>query len=466
MLVFKTLAELTGLLARRKVGAVEVTQAFLDRIERIDPRLNTYITVTAEAALRQARQLDRRRGAQGSLHGVPLGLKDLCATKGIRTTAGSKILSDWVPRTDATVVERCRNAGAVVLGKLNMHEFAFGVTTNNPHFGATHNPWDLERIPGGSSGGSGAAVAASLCAGALGTDTGGSIRIPASLCGVVGLKPTYGRVSRHGIVPLSWSLDHVGPLAKTVEDAALLLQVLAGADPRDATCSTRAVPNYRTALRRSPKGMRLGIPREHFFDVLDAEVRSAFDAAVATLKRLGLRTRAVSIPSLPQTQSAEVAIMAAEATTYHAHNLRLRGDDFGADVRLPLELGRMIPATTFLAAQRLRARLAAECAAAFEQADVLLVPSTPIAAPHIDEQMVEVDGAPFDISMLLSRNMMPFNLTGLPAIALPCGRSRSGLPLALQLVGRSFDEAAILRVAHAYEQATAWHQQAPALETS
>ncbi len=465
MLALKTATELARLLARREVGAVEVTRAFLDRIERLDPRLNSYITVTAEAALREARQLDRRRGTRGLLHGLPLAFKDLCATKGVRTTAGSRILTDWVPHADATVVERCRAAGAVLLGKLNMHELAYGVTTNNPHFGPTHNPWDLERIPGGSSGGAGAAVAASLCVAAVGSDTGGSIRIPAAVCGVVGLKPTYGRVSRHGIVPLSWSLDHVGPLAKTAEDAALLLEVLAGGDPRDPTCSTRAVPKYRAAIRRSSKGMRLGVPQEHFFELLESEVRAAFDSAVAALKRLGLRTQAVSIPSLPWAQAAEVAIMAAEASAYHARALRSRPDDFGPDVRAALELGRLIPATSLIAAQRLRARLATECTAALQRVDALVVPSVAIPAPRIGEQALQVGELTLEMGILLSRNMMPFNLTGLPAIAVPCGRSRAHLPIGFQLVGRPFDEATVLRIAHAYQQATDWHTQHPPLET-
>lgn len=465
MLALKTAAELARLLARREVGAEEVTRAFLQRIEQLDPRLNSYITLTAEAALREARQRDRSRGRRGPLHGLPLAVKDLCATKGVRTTAGSKILADWVPRADATVVARCRAAGAVLLGKLNMHELAYGVTTDNPHFGATHNPWDLDRIPGGSSGGAGAAVAASLCAGAIGSDTGGSIRIPAALCGVVGLKPTYGRVSRHGIVPLSWSLDHIGPLAKTAEDAALLLEVLAGGDRLDPTSSTRPVPHYRALLRRPPKGLRLGIPREHFFELLDGEVRAAFDSAVGTLKRLGLRPQWLSIPSLPQAQAAEVAIMAAEATTYHARALRAHASDFGPDVRANLELGRLIPATSFLAAQRFRARLAIECAAAFQRVDALVVPSTAIPAPRLGEQVVRVGELPLDVGLLLSRNMMPFNLTGLPAVAVPCGRSRAHLPIGFQLVGRQFDEATILRIAHAYQGATEWHRQPPPLES-
>jgi aspartyl-tRNA(Asn)/glutamyl-tRNA(Gln) amidotransferase subunit A len=460
-----TASELVKLLAGRRVSAREVTQAFLDRIERLDPRVNSYITVTADAAVRDARRLDRSTGRRGALHGLPVALKDLCATKGVRTTAGSKILANWVPSFDATVVERLRSAGAVCLGKLNMHELAYGVTTTNPHYGPTRNPWDLERVPGGSSGGSGAAVAASLCAAALGTDTGGSIRIPAAACGVVGLKPTYGRVSRHGIVPLSWSLDHVGPLAKTVEDAALLLGVLAGPDDRDPTCSTRRVENYRAALRRSPKGMKLGIPREHFFDVLDEEGRLAFDAALATLRRLGVRQVPVSIPSLALSQPAEMAIMGPEASAYHARMLRQRPNDFGADVRFLLEIGRLVPATSMVAAQRLRARLAAECAAAFARVDALVVPSLATAAPRIGQRQVAVGGASIDIGIALSRNMMPFNLTGLPAIAVPCGRTRGGLPIGLQVVGPSFAESTVLRIGHHYQQATEWHRLRPALDT-
>jgi aspartyl-tRNA(Asn)/glutamyl-tRNA(Gln) amidotransferase subunit A len=455
--------ELLALLARRQVSAVELAHAVLNRIERIDARINSYITVTADAALRDARRLDRLRGRRGPLHGLPVAVKDLFATKGVRTTGGSKVLADWVPRFDATVVERLRAAGAVLLGKLNMHEFAYGTTTNNPHYGPTRNPWDPECIPGGSSGGSGAAVAAGLCAAALGTDTGGSIRIPAAACGVVGLKPTYGRVSRHGVLPLSWSLDHVGPLTRTVEDAALLLAVLAGADRRDPTSSTHRVANYRSALRRPVRGLKVGIPSEHFLDLLDDTVRAAFDVALQTLRRLGVRVQPVSIPSAPQSQAAELAIMMPEASAYHARHLAARAADYGADVRPLLEMGRLVPATTMVAAQRLRARLASECAHVFERVDAIIVPSLPIAAPRLTDSIVRIAGVTVDVASALSRNMMLFNLTGLPAVALPCGRSSAGLPIGLQLAGRPFDEATVLRIAHAYERATEWHLQRPPL---
>jgi aspartyl-tRNA(Asn)/glutamyl-tRNA(Gln) amidotransferase subunit A len=461
---YQSATQLVALLARRRIGAVELTRAFLERIERLDGRLNSYITVTADAALREARRLDRARGRRASLHGLPVAVKDLFATKGLRTTAGSKILADWVPSFDATVVERLRAAGAVLLGKLNLHEFAYGSTTKNPHYGPTHNPWDLERVPGGSSGGSGAGVASGLCAAALGTDTGGSIRIPAAACGVVGLKPTYARVSRHGVVPLSWSLDHVGPLTRTVEDAALLLTALAGADARDPTCSKRRVDNYRVALRHAARGLKVGVPREHFFDLLAAPVRAAFDDALATLKRLGIRIQSVSIPSLPQSQAAELAIMMPEASAYHALNLRTRAADYGADVRAALEAGRFVPATTMVAAQRLRARLAEECAQAFERVDALIVPSLPVAAPRISDDIVQVGEVAVDVATALSRNMMPFNLTGLPVVSVPCGRSPEGMPIGVQLAGRPFDEGTVLRIAHDYEQATAWHAQHPALD--
>ncbi|HVN83687.1 MAG TPA: amidase [Candidatus Binatia bacterium] len=457
-LPFKTASELQALLRRRAVSAIEVTRAFLDRIERVDGRVNSYITVMADAALRDARRLDRLRGPRGPLHGLPLAVKDLCATKSARTTAGSKILAGWIPDFDATCVARWRGAGAVILGKLNLHEFAFGVTTDNPHYGPTRNPWDLARVPGGSSGGSGAAVAASLCAGAIGTDTGGSIRIPAGACGVVGLKPTYGRVSRFGVVPLSWSLDHVGPLAKTVGDAALLLAAMAGPDERDPTASTRRVDNYRAATSRSPKGLTIGIPREYFFDLVDDEVRAAFDAAAATLKRIGLRVREVSIPSLIHTQPAEVAIMAAEAAAYHARALATRPADFGPDVRALLELGRLIPATSLVAAQRLRGQLASEFAATFERVDALIVPGLVAPPPRIGDATMEVNRVAIGVPLALGYTMMPFNLTGLPSIAIPCGRARNGLPLGMQIAGRAFDEATIICIAHAYEQATEWHR--------
>ena len=459
----RSATELLALLRRRQVSAVELTRSFLARIERVDKHINSYITVTADAALRDARRLDRLRSRRGVLHGLPLAVKDLFATQGVRTTAGSKILANWVPRFDATVVARLRAAGAILLGKLNMHEFAYGTTTNNPHYGPTRNPWNLDCVPGGSSGGSGAAVAAGLCAAALGTDTGGSIRIPAAACGVVGLKPTYGRVSRCGVVPLSWSLDHVGPLTKTVEDAALLLTVLAGVDANDPTCSSRRVDNYRAALRRSVRGLKLGVPREYFFDLLDDGVRAAFDAALDTFKRLGMRVQPVSIPSVAQSQAAELAIMMPEATAYHARHLASRATDYGADVRTFLEMGRLVPATTMVAAQRLRARLAAECVQAFERVDAIIVPSLPVGAPRIADNFIQIAGVSVDAATALSHNMMPFNLSGLPVVAVPCGRSAAGLPIGLQVAGRAFDEATVLRIAHAYERATDWHTLRPPL---
>jgi len=275
------------------------------------------------------------------------------------------------------------------------------------------------------------------------------------------MKPTYGRVSRHGIVPLSWSLDHVGPLAKTAEDAAVLLGVIAGPDPCDATCSARTVDNYRRALQRGIKGVKLGVPREHFFDVVDEEVRFAFDAAVTTMKRLGLRVRPVSVPSLSQAVAAELAIMMPEASAYHARALRERPDDFGADVRAFLELGRLVTATAMVSAQRLRARLGTECAAVFEQVDALIVPSLAIPAPRIAETEVHIDQQSFDVGTALSRNMMPFNLTGLPAISVPCGRSADGLPIGVQIVAKPFAESTVLRIAHHYERATEWHRLRP-----
>jgi aspartyl-tRNA(Asn)/glutamyl-tRNA(Gln) amidotransferase subunit A len=413
--------------------------------------------VTAERALADARDAEReigRGGYRGPLHGIPIGLKDLYATAGVRTTAGSKILADWVPTEDSTVARKLRQAGAVLLGKLNTHEFAYGGTTINPHYGPTRNPWDPARVPGGSSGGSGAAIAARLALGTMGSDTAGSIRIPAALCGVVGLMPTNGRVSKAGVVPLSWTYDHAGPLTRTVEDAALMLQAVAGYDPADPTTLPLPAEDFLRELGQPITGLRVGVPRAHFYEALEDDVRSVVEEALAELRRLGatLIKVDVEVPDLAERLLSRRLITRAEAGFYHARNLRERPQDFGP------EFGTL--ATPPSAEELIQAHRDGDAATvalrtALESVDVLATPTVPQTAPLIEPLQA---GAP---TPDLSRCTAPFNQAHLPALSVPCGFTSNGLPVGLQLAGRPFAEALILRVGHAYEQATDWHRRLP-----
>lgn len=460
------LSQLAPLIRQKQLSPLELLEAVLTRIERFDSRLNTYITVLAESARAQARQAEKEildGHYRGPLHGIPVSIKDLFATRGVRTTCGSKVLADWVPDYDATAVARWREAGAVIVGKTNLHELAYGVTSNNPHYGPVHNPWDLERVPGGSSGGSGAAVAASLSTASLGSDTGGSIRIPSSVCGVVGIKPTYGRVSRYGAIPLAWSLDHVGPLAKSVEDAALLLAALAGPDPKDPTSSDRPVPDYAQSLSGELRGVRLGLPEQYFFEHVDAEILSAVQQAIRRLEQLGARTQPVSLPHLETCAAMEAHITLAEATSYHEPHMRTRIDDYGDGVRIDLEAGRYLLATDYVKSQRARTLLQEVFDRAFEQVDVIVSPTLPAFPPLIGELYVQSGDLREHVIDAFLRFNIPFNLTGLPAISIPCGFSSNNLPIGLQIAGRAFDEPTVLRVAHAYEAHTEWHRRRPKL---
>ena len=459
-LCFLGAAELGRRMARREVSPVEVAAAMLARIERLDPALNGFLLVTEERALAEAREAEREiaaGGARGPLHGVPLALKDIFDTAGLRTTAGSRILADHVPARDATVVARLRAAGLVLLGKTNMYEFAYGVTNDNPHYGPSRNPWDRERSTGGSSGGSGAALAAGLCHVSLGTDTGGSIRIPAGACGVVGLKPTFGRVSRRGVWPLSWSLDTVGPMARSVEDAALLLNAIAGPDPEDEWCAARPAEDFTRDLERGLRGLAMGVPREWFFDGLDPDVEAAVRAAIGVLEREGACRVAASLPHVPEAHTAAHAMLAAEASAFHEPWLRERPEDYGADVRRALELGHLVSGVDYVNARRMQSVVRAEFLAALREADVLVAPTLPCAPLRVGE------AASREPAVAWNRLVTPLNLAGLPAISVPCGLDRAGLPVGLQIVGRPFDEATVLRAARAFERATDWHARRPAL---
>ena len=449
------IAELGRRYRARDLSPVDVAAAHLARIERLDKILNSYLTVTAERALGEARDAEAalRRGDAGPLAGIPVAYKDLYATRGIRTTAGSALLADWIPEHDATCVTRLRQAGMVMLGKLITHEFALGIQFPGHRFPPARNPWNLDHIPGGSSSGSGAALAAGLTVGALGSDTGGSIRGPAAFCGIVGLKPTYGRVSRAGVVTLSWTLDHTGPMARTVEDCALMLQALAGYDPADPASSREPVSDYTAALGQGIRGLRVGVPRDSFFHDVSADVAGAFESALETLRRLGADLRDVSIPSIGSAP-AFMVIMLGEAFAYHARDLRERPELYGDVLRDKLTAGALFTAEEYVQAQRLRSRLREDMHRALAEVDVLATPTTPGTAPAFTTVL--------DPNFPFARtNMPPFNMAGLPALALPCGFAPNGLPVSLQFAGRPFDEATVLRAGHAYEQATDWHRRRP-----
>ncbi|HUE02891.1 MAG TPA: amidase [Bryobacteraceae bacterium] len=446
-----TILETAAALRRREISSAELTAAALERIERLNPATNAMQTVMAEAARERAKQADEelaRGEGRGPLHGIPVAVKDLFFTKGVRTTGGSRLFEDHVPDHDAAVVESLRAGGAVLIGKTGMHELAYGITSSNPHFGAVRNPWDRDRIPGGSSGGSGAAVAAGMVAMAMGSDTGGSIRIPASYCGVVGLKPTYGRVSRYGAMPLGFSLDHMGPLTNSVRDAGAVLNVIAGYDPRDESSSHRPVENYVPNIEPSLDGLRIGMPENYYFERLDAEVDTAVRAAFHTAAERGAKIVPLRMPDIDAINTVARLILLAEASAVLEPHLDQR-DRFGADVLALLDQGRLVPATDYINAQRLRRSMQREFAALWSRVDCLFTPTTPITAPRIGETTVTVGGESQEVRLASTRLVRAINLLGLPALSIPCGADHHGLPIGLQIVGPPFGEALILRVAQA-----------------
>jgi aspartyl-tRNA(Asn)/glutamyl-tRNA(Gln) amidotransferase subunit A len=459
-----SVAELGRRLRAREVRAAEVIEDHLAEVAARDGRVHAFAHVTVDAALLAARAADAAlaRGEGGPLTGVPIAVKDNVAVRGVVGTNGSPAFAGAPPAsTDATAVARLRAAGAVVLGTTHMHELAFGPTGVNPALGTPANPWAPGRVPGGSSSGSGAAVAAGLVPAALGTDTGGSVRIPASLCGVTGLKPTYGRVSRAGVTPLAWSLDHVGPLARSVEDVALVLEAIAGADPGDATCARVAVPRYAEALGRSCRGLRIGVPRHFALAGVDAEVRERFTQALGDLRRAGAVVRDVTVPFIEHATRAVGALMLPEADGALRPLLGARLEHVGVEARILLELAKLVTARHYLAAARLRTRLYEELRGVLAAVDLLALPTTPIPAPAVGELTVRVGEATHGVLEALVVFTTPFNLTGLPALALPCGFTRAGLPVSLQLVGRPFAEPALLAAGHAYQRETDWHTRRP-----
>jgi aspartyl-tRNA(Asn)/glutamyl-tRNA(Gln) amidotransferase subunit A len=464
-----SVVEAGRLLRRRRLSSEELTHAYLDRIERLQPRLNAFVTVTRDLALQQARAADRELRAgrdRGPYQGIPIGHKDLFLTRGIRTTAGSRILARFVPRKDATVVARLRDGGAVLLGKLQTHEFAYGALCDSPTFGPVRNPWDPARSPGGSSGGTAAALAARLVAAGTGSDTGGSIRIPAAWCGVVGLKPTYGRVSRAGLIPLAPTLDHAGPMGRRVEDVATLFEVITGADPGDpSTAGLPARGSVVRGLRRGVRGLVLGVPREHFFERLDPEVDRLVGDALRLLEGLGARLEPVRLPRIGYAHPAALAIMLAEGTALHSRWFPSRADAYADDVRLMIELGMFVPGPDYVRALKARDLLRGEVDAALAgRVQALIVPTLPVPAVRHGESRVRIGDRTEAVRTAVWRLAHPFNITGHPALQVPVGFTRDELPVGMQIVGAPCDEATVFRVGAAYEAAAGWARRGPSLD--
>jgi aspartyl-tRNA(Asn)/glutamyl-tRNA(Gln) amidotransferase subunit A len=444
-----TLEDAAALVREGRVSPADLTEACLARIEAVEPRLNAFVTVTTDLARVQAREAtaEIKSGRyRGPLHGIPVAVKDLFATQGIRTTAGSRILADWIPDEDATVVRKLREAGAVLLGKLGMHEFAYGVSSVNPHFGDVHNPWDATKIPGGSSGGSAVAVTAGEAYATLGSDTGGSIRIPASLCGCVGLKPTFGRASLFGAIPLAWSLDHPGPLARTVRDVAIATAAIAGFDPRDPISAERPVPDFLAGIDRGARGLRVGVPTDHVWDQCDPAIAGSVRGAIDALARAGAEIVEIRWPRAAEYAAASSAVLGVEARAYHEGSFPGRSADYGPLIRARLAAQGDVDALTY--ARSMRLLLEARAGAAdrdLEGVDVLAMPTVPSRAWTIEE--AKNIPRPFE----WTRITRIFDLTGQPAISVPCGIDPDGIPIGLQFAARMWDEAAALRAARAYE---------------
>jgi aspartyl-tRNA(Asn)/glutamyl-tRNA(Gln) amidotransferase subunit A len=456
------LTRLVGRIRSGEIASLEATEAYLDRIERLDGRVKSYITVAAESARESARHADEeleRGRILGPLHGLPIALKDNIDTAGMRTTVGSAFFAECVPERDAEAARRLREAGAVLLGKLTMHEFAYGATSQNPHYGACRNPWNLERIPGGSSGGSGAAVGAGLCAAALGTDTGGSVRIPAALNGVSGLRPTTGRVSNRGVFPITWTFDTVGPLARSVEDAGLVLSVLAGHDPQDPLSIDRPVDDLLASVEQGLDGLQIGVARNFFFDAVDADVADRVREAAEVLARHGAAVDEVELPGAERADETTTRMIWAEAYAIHRRRLEEQPEVFGEDVRRRLELGKEVSGSDY-AEYRERARQwRRSLELLFRDLDLILTPSTETTAPRAD------DAEMIATTRRLTRLTYAWTLSGLPALSVPCGFDAAGLPVGLQLAAGPFQEATLVRAGAAYQRETDWHLREPLLAT-
>lgn len=455
-----TIAEAARLIASRDLSPVELTRAYLDRIERLNDRLGAYISVMSDSALAQASRAESEiaNGSyHGKMHGIPVAVKDIIYTRGVLTSAGSRVLADHIPDYDSTIVERLDAAGSVLLGKLNLSEFAIGGTINHP-YGTPRNPWDTGRSAGGSSSGSAVAVAGGLCAGSLGSDTGGSIRGPSAFCGIVGLRPTYGRVTRHGVIPMSWSLDTVGPMTHTVEDCAIMLQAIAGHDARDSSSSREPTPDYLDSLGEWPRGARVALPLEAMdFDGLNAEVRSVVESAADQLAEIGAEVEQADLPMLAHSGAVFLATADVDAATYHMPWLKSRADLYDWNTRTRLESAAITPSPTYLRGLRARTLIRDEMMDALDSYDFIVMPASPTPAPPIARSTGSPGGYyQGRLDLARRRYTSPAALAGLPAISVPCGFTESGLPVGLQIVGRPFSESGLFRIARAYEQAADW----------
>ena len=448
-------------IASKVVTASELTEQTLKRIALVDPHLKAYVEVLADSARESAMQVDAEiKGGRyrGPLHGIPVAIKALYDVKGVRTTSCSKVRQDYIPQTDATVVKKLKDAGAVILGMVTCHEFAFGFDS-----APTRNAWNIDHIPSGSSGGTGAAVAAGLCFAGTGTDTGGSIRAPSAANGIAGIKPSYGRVSKAGVTSLSWSLDHTGPIARSVEDLAMLLNIIAGADPRDPHTINVEVPDYAGALVGNIKGMRIGVPTNYFFDDIQPAVGDAVTEAIKQLEKLGGTIRPIAIPIHDRFMDSWIAISVAEAATYHQHSLRSVPDLYGDDVRLLLEAGELTLATTYINAQRVRLLWVSLLKEAMRDVDAIVTPTLPNTAMRVGEKTIKIGSREETVFAVSARFCAPFDLAGLPAASIPCGFAPNGLPIGLQVVGKPFDEETVLEVCRAFERETDYHLKRPKL---
>ena len=457
-----SLSEASQLVRSKKVSPVELTQVCLSNIERLNPKLNAFITVTADSALAQAHKAEdeiQRGRWSGPLHGIPIALKDLVDTAGVRTTAASALFKDRVPTQDAEIVRRLKAGGAVFLGKLNMHEFAYGGSSVISYFGPVRNPWAPDYMAGGSSSGSAAVMAAQLCYAAIGSDTGGSIRQPAAYCGIVGLKPTYGRVSTRGVIPLAWSLDHLGPMARTVIDATLILQVIAGYDPEDTNSTDIPVADYAGTLGAKTSSLRMGIPRAHFYEGLHPEIQAAMDAALSVLGKLTASQHEIEIPAASDTA---LLISKTEAHAYHREYVTKTPELYQPETLKRIRAGAEISAMEYVYARRQLDQFRRSVPRVFDTVNVLITPTTPVPPFRICDLLADMDNLRGkEIATL--RNTRPFNLSGLPTISVPCGFTGEGLPIGMQITGPPQGEATVLRLAHAYEQATDWHNRRPNL---
>jgi aspartyl-tRNA(Asn)/glutamyl-tRNA(Gln) amidotransferase subunit A len=461
-LTFLSISELSELIRNKKVSPVEVTRATLDRIEKLNPKLNAYITVTRDVAMKAAQDAEaeiQQKKWRGPLHGIPIALKDLFDTAGIKTTAGSNVFKDRVPSQDAEVVRRLKTAGAVLVGKTNMHEFAFGGSSLVTAFGGVHNPWDINRIAGGSSGGSASAVAAGLCYGALGSDTAGSIRQPASYCALAGLKPTYGLVSTRGVVPLSWSLDHVGPLTRTVADTAILLQAIAGYDPEEITSVRMNVPNYSMVLAQKPPLIRIGVAHEFFFENLEPEIQEAVNRAIALLQKMPSGVTEVMIPARDQ-EELRAAVRLAEAYAYHADFMAKTPELYQPETLARLRPGINVNTIAYIHGRQQLDRTRRQIVEVFRKVDVIVTPTSPISPPPIAIFNGDRNGPPDFLNGNI-RNTSPFDVYGWPTMSVPCGFTTAGLPIGLQISAAPGNDPVVLQVAHAYEQTTDWHKRRP-----